>query len=41
MELSARAFSKPAKNLPVSLDFGDLIGYDEKIQRCDFAEAVK
>jgi hypothetical protein len=23
------------------LDFGDAIGYDEKIQRCEFAEAVK
>jgi hypothetical protein len=34
------AFSK-AKNLPVSLDFADAIGYEEKIQRCEFAEAVK
>jgi hypothetical protein len=34
------AFSK-AKNLPVSLDFGEAIGYDEKIQCCEFAEAVK
>jgi hypothetical protein len=35
-----RTFSERT-NLPVSLDFADAIGYDEKIQRCEFAEAVK
>jgi len=34
-------FSKQAKNLPVRLDFGNAIGYDEKIPQREFAEEVK